>query len=75
MSVTGEVVAQSSFETSAGSFEETYQIEYRTEITYTLFSETDTIERNQTVWFTPHIGIVKIEDEGGETELIEYSVK
>ena len=74
MRVTGEVVAQSPLDTPAGRFEETYQIEYQTEITYTLFSETDTIEQNQTVWFTPHVGPVKIEDEGGVTELIAYSL-
>ena len=72
--VTGEVIAQSPLDTRAGHFEETYQIEYQTEIIYTLFSETDTIERNQTIWFTPHVGTVKIEDEGGVMELISYSL-
>ena len=73
MSVKGEIVAVDSLETPAGSFEETYQIEYRTEITQTLFSEAETREQRQTVWFAPHVGIVKIEGERGVTELIAYT--
>ena len=72
-SVKGTVIAVSSLETPAGSFEETYQIEYKTEITRTLFSESETTQQRQTVWFAPHVGIVKIEDEGGITELIAYT--
>lgn len=71
--VKGEVVAVGSLETPAGSFEETYQIVYKTEITQTLFSEAETTEQGQTVWFAPHVGIVKIEDESGVTELIAYT--
>ena len=74
ISVKGEVVAVGSLETPAGSFEETYQIEYQTEITHTLFSEAETTQQNQTVWFAPHVGIVKIEDERGVTELIAYNL-
>ena len=73
VSVKGEVVAVGLLETPAGSFEETYQIEYQTEITQTLFSEAETMEQRQTVWFVPHVGIVKIEDESGVTELIAYT--
>ena len=73
VSVNGEVVAVGSLETPAGSFEETYQIEYRTEITQTLFSEAETMQQRQTVWFVPHVGIVKIENESGVTELIAYT--
>lgn len=72
-SVKGAVIAVSSLETPAGSFEETYQIEYKTEITRTLFSESETTQLHQTVWFVPHVGIVKIEDEDGITELIAYT--
>ncbi|MCG9133839.1 hypothetical protein J5I95_19395 [Candidatus Poribacteria bacterium] len=72
-SVKGAVIAVSSLETPAGSFEETYQIEYKTEITQTLFSESETTQQHQTVWFAPHVGIVKIEDERGVTELIAYT--
>ena len=73
VSVKGEIVAVSSLETPAGSFEETYQIAYKTEITQTLFSEVETTQQRETVWFAPHVGIVKIEDESGVTELIAYT--
>ena len=74
--VTGEVVAESPLETPAGSFEKVYQIEYQTELTQTLFSESEKkIEQHQTIWFVPHVGIVKTESESGGTELIEYIVK
>lgn len=73
VSVKGEVIAVGSLETPAGNFEETYQIEYQTEITQTLFAESETTEQRQTVWFVPHVGIVKIEDEEGVTELIGYT--
>ena len=73
VSVKGEVVAVGSLETPAGSFEETYQIKYQTEIMQTLFSEPETMEQHQTVWFAPHVGIVKIEGESGVTELIAYT--
>ncbi len=71
--VKGEIVAVGSLEIPAGSFEETYQIEYKTEITQTLFSEAETTQQRQTIWFAPHVGIVKIEDESGVTELIAYT--
>lgn len=74
VSVKGEVVAVGSLETPAGSFEETYQIEYKTEITQVLFSEAETTQQRETVWFAPHIGMVKIEDESGVTELIAYTL-
>ena len=74
VSAKGEIVAVDSLETPAGNFEETYQIEYQTEITQTLFSEAETREQRQTVWFAPHVGIVKIEDERGVTELIAYTL-
>lgn len=73
MRVKGGVVAVSPLETPAGSFEATYQIEYKTEITQTLFSEAETMQQRETVWFAPHVGIVKIEDESGVTELIAYT--
>jgi hypothetical protein len=74
MSIKAEVVAESPLETPAGNFEKAYQIEYQTEITHTLFSEAETIQRHQTVWFVPHVGIVKVEDEHGVTELIAYTL-
>lgn len=74
MRIKAEVVAESPLETPAGNFEKAYQIEYQTEITHTLFSEAETIQQNQTVWFVPYVGIVKVEDERGATELIAYTV-
>lgn len=71
--VKAEVVAESPLETLAGNFEKTYQIEYHTEIRHTLFSTEETIQGQQTLWFVPHVGVVKIEDEHDVTELIEYS--
>lgn len=74
ISVKGEVVAESPLETPAGNFEKTYRIEYQTEITHTLFSGDETVQGNQTIWFAPHVGIVKMADEHGVTELIEYTL-
>ena len=72
--VTGEVVAESPLETPAGNFENAYQLEYQTEIAQTLFSETETTEHSQTIWFVPHVGIAKTENELGGSALIEYSL-
>lgn len=74
MSIKAEVVAEGPLETPVRNFEKTYQIEYQTEITHTLFSETETTQLNQTVWFVPHVGIVKVKDEHGVTELIAYTL-
>lgn len=74
MRIKAAVVAESPLETPAGNFEKAYQIEYQTEITHSLFSETETTQLNQTVWFVPHVGIVKVEDERGATELIAYTL-
>ncbi len=71
--VKGEVVAVGPLETPAGNFEETYQIAYQTEITQRLFSETETVQQRQTAWFAPYVGIVKLEDAGGVTELMTYT--
>lgn len=72
--VMGKVVAEGPLETPAGNFEKTYQLEYQTEITQTLFSETETTEHSQTIWFVPHVGIAKTENELGGSELIAYSL-
>ena len=74
MSIKAEVVAESPLEMPAGNFEKTYQIEYQIEITHSLFSEVETTQLNQTVWFVPHVGIVKVEDEHSVTELIAYTL-
>ena len=72
--VMGEVVAEGPLETPAGNFENAYQLEYQTEITQTLFSETETTVHSQTLWFVPHVGIAKTENEFGGSALIEYSL-
>ena len=75
MRVTGKVVAEGPLETPASSLAETYQIEYQTEITQTLFSETETWQDSQAIWFAPHVGIVKTENEDGDgAVLIAYSL-
>ena len=75
MRITGKAVAQGRLETPAENFEETYQIKYQTEITQTLFLKTETWVHRQTIWFAPHVGIVKTENEDGEgTVLIAYSL-
>ena len=73
--VTGEIVAEGPLETPAGNFEKTYQLEYRTEITQTLFSETKTTRQRQMIWFVPYVGIAKTENELGGSALIAYSVE
>ena len=73
VSIKGRVVAESPLETPAGSFEQTYQIEYEIEFTHTLFPEVEVVRQRQTVWFAPHVGIVKIEDVRGVTELVSYT--
>ncbi len=73
--IKGEVISEGSIETLAGRFENAYQLKYQTEIVQTVFSQEESTVRNQTIWFVPHVGIVKIEDERDVTELIEYKVK
>ena len=74
ISVKVAVVAERPLETPIENFGQTYRIEYQTEITRTLFSGDETINHNLTVWFVPHVGIVKTENEDGLTELIEYDL-
>ncbi len=73
--IRGEVVSEGAIETLAGRFENTFQVKYRTEIVQTVFSNEESIIRDQTIWFVPHIGIVRIEDDSGVIELIEYILK
>ena len=73
--VKAKVVSEGPLETPAGKFEKTYRIEYQTEITHTLFSTVETIQGQQTVWFVPHVGIVKVENADDVTELTKYIFK
>ena len=75
VSVKGTVVAEEPLEIPAGTFENTYQLEYQTEIAHLVFEKTEITVRHQTVWFAPHVGIVKMKDERGVTTLIDYTVK
>ena len=70
----GKVVGVDSLTVPAGFFENVIQILYNNEITHTAFSRTETTQFTQTIWYVPHVGIVRIENEYGITELIEYSV-
>ena len=73
--IRGEVVSEGAIETLAGRFENTYQLKYKTEIVQTVLSHEELTVRDQTIWFVPHVGIVRIEDEHGVTELIEHKLK
>ncbi|MXZ00541.1 hypothetical protein F4Y93_07800 [Candidatus Poribacteria bacterium] len=73
VSIKGKVIAESPIETPAGRFDSAFQIVYEMEFTHTLFPEAEVLRQQQTVWFVPHVGIVKIEDESGITELIAYT--
>ncbi len=73
VSIKGKIVAESPIETPAGRFDSAFQVEYEMEFTHTLFPEAEVLRQRQTVWFVPHIGIVKIESENGITELIAYT--
>lgn len=69
------VLGQSQIETPAGTFEDTYQIEYQIETTHKVLSEEDATTQKHSIWFTPHVGIVKLEDSSGVSELVEYTLK
>ncbi len=73
--IKGEVIGEDSIETPAGRFENTFQVKFKTEIAQAVLSNEESIIRDQTIWFVPHVGIVKIEDEHGVMELIEYKLK
>lgn len=73
LSIKGRVIAESPIETPVGSFEQTHQIEYEIEFTHTLFPEAEVVRQRQTIWFAPHVGIVKIENENDVAELIAYT--
>lgn len=75
ININAVVLGQSQIETPAGSFEDTYQIEYQIETTHKVFSEEDGSSQRHSIWFTPHVGIVKIEDSSGISELVEYTLK
>lgn len=69
------VLSQSQIETPVDSFNDTYQIEYHIESTYKVFSDEVSSKHGQTIWFTPHVGIVKIMNNSGVSELIDFTLK
>ena len=73
--VNAEVLEVGLLETPAGSFDDTFQITYQIDITHTVFSEEDSFIDTHTIWFTPHVGIVKIMNHRGVSELVEYTLK
>ncbi len=73
ISIKGNVIGESPVETPAGSFDSAFQIAYEMEFTHTLFPEAEVVRQHQTIWFAPHVGIVKIENESGVTALISYT--
>ena len=73
--INAEVIEQSQVETPAGTFEDTYHIEYQINTTHKIFTEEDSSIQKKSIWFTPHVGIVKIEDKNGISELVEYTLK
>ncbi len=68
-----KVLDQNVIHTSAGTFENAFQIQYETDITHLVLSNEETVIDTKLIWFVPNIGIVRIEDDEGITELIEYN--
>ena len=73
--IKGEVIREGSIDTPAGRFENTFEVKYNTKIVQTVFSNETSTVRDQIIWFVPHVGIVKIKNERGVTELIENVLK
>jgi len=70
-----EVIGERSVDTPVGEFDRAYQLEYQIDTINTVFSDEKSTKLKQTIWFVPYVGIVKIEDERGVLELIEYQVQ
>lgn len=75
--ITGAAIGSDRIETPAGTFEKTSKIEYNLQITTTVGDEEETITKRQTdtIWLAPDVGMVKMENENGTTELIEYELQ
>ena len=73
---TGIVTRLESVETPAGTFEDCFKIRYDSKVTAVVNEEEEELLRAevQNIWLAPEVGMVKIEDEDGITELIEYSI-
>ncbi len=75
--IKGAAVGSDVIQTPAGTFETTSKIEYDLQITTTVGEEEETITKRQTdtIWLAPDVGMVKMENENGTTELIEYELQ
>ena len=73
----GLITRLETVETPAGIFENCFKIQYDTKITVIVNEEQeDTLRAEvQSIWLAPEVGMVKIEDADGVTELIDYDVK
>ena len=70
-----KVLDKNVVQTPAGTFENAFQLQYETDITHLVLSNEKTAKSTKMIWFVPHVGIVKIEDDEGVTELIEYNLE
>lgn len=72
----GIVTALDSVETPAGTFDDCFKIQYDSRVTAIVNHEEEELLRTevQNIWLAPEVGVVKIEDEDGTTELIEYTI-
>ena len=72
---TGKVVGRESLETPAGKFDDCLKVEFRSETTIevSVGGQTDSFgtpgETTTTIWFAPHIGIVKVHKQSEKTLL------
>lgn len=73
--ITGFVDRKETVETPAGTFPDSFKVQYSTKVTTLVEGEEETSrDELETVWLAPDVGMVKIEDEDGVTELIEYTI-
>ena len=74
--ITGVVTRRETVETPAGTFPDSFKIEYNTKITTLIEGKEETDrEALDKVWLAPEVGMVKVESEGDVTELIAYEIK
>lgn len=73
---TGIVTRLESVETPAGTFHDCFKIRYDSKVTAIVNEEEEERLRTevQNIWLAPEVGMVKIEDEDGITELIQYTI-
>lgn len=73
--IKGAVIGSEDIQTPAGTFD-TSKIQYNLQITTSVQDEEDTTStQTDTIWLAPDVGMVKIENDNGTTELIEYELQ